>query len=78
MRTRSWDAISSVTGRFWLLGRDGVWEQVTEADYMAAERAAGFNAPDGKVATASFRNDRLSLAGTTLRPATSDTTQEKT
>lgn len=61
--------IASITGRFWLLDSDGCWCEVTKGEYMAAERAAGFNAPPGRVATTSFANDRLGIAGTTLMPA---------
>lgn len=67
MRTRSWDDIGSVTGRYWLLRHD-VWEQVSQEEYVAAERTAGFSAPEGKVATAAFENTMLGFAGTTLEP----------
>jgi hypothetical protein len=54
--------------RFWLWSGD-IWIEVDKAEYVACERAAGFNSTTGRPnepATASFRNGQL--RGTTLDP----------
>lgn len=64
---RSWDDISSVTGKYWLWREDRQqWEEVSRDEYMAAEKAAGFNAPAGRVSTAAFANGQI--RGTTILP----------
>lgn len=53
--------------RFWLKRPDEPWVEITRDEYLAAERGAGFNAPDGILATAQFHGIS-GIRGTTLMP----------
>lgn len=54
-------------GRYWLSTDAGRhWIEVDRDAYVAAEREAGFSAPEGQEATAAFGNG--TLRGTTLDP----------
>lgn len=54
---------------FWLW-REGAWVEVTRAEYVRAERNAGFHGKLGEPVTAGFSNPNLCLWGTTLRVVT--------